>query len=186
MIGDDVDGYTEGEEPIVFHYKKGDFRKREAKIYSDLATGKNQPKRGFFRVLVNTKGNRLVFTSMVFCFALVFIVWVLNGKENKNTINDVVCELNSFSFDGQVYSSLELKPAKNPEDLSPRYLSVIFEAYDSDDTMINKQEQDIVFDINGEEDFVRVVFTDYNLCVVKCLIKNNDKSINVTSKVIQR
>ena len=189
MVGDDLDGYTEGEEPMVFHYKKGDFRRLEPKMYSDMATGQNQPKRGFFRVLVNTKGNRMIFFSMIFCFALVFIVWIVNSHENVSSSTGITCELTSFSFEGKVYASLSLKNNKKNPLTEEKPLSVEFDSYDTDGTLINKETVQYDFVPEGEEQFVRVVFSDYNLAEVKCSIKSEnsaDKEILLTSKVLQR
>ena len=60
-FGDDmVDGYPDGEEPLVYHYQKDSFRRHESKQYADLASGQSLPKRGFFKVLVGTRSNRFM------------------------------------------------------------------------------------------------------------------------------
>ncbi len=186
MIGGDIDGYTEGEEPVVFHYQRGAFRKREAQVYSDLATGKTGFKKGFFRVLVSTQGNKMVFISMLFTFALVFILWVFNNKSNTGVINDVSVELMSFSFDGQVYSSLEFKETKKYIKGSPCAFSVDFESFDSDNVCTDVVSEYYLFGDSSKEKFLRVVFTDYDIQKVKCTVRCGDKTVDLLTKVLHR
>lgn len=50
------------EDDLVFHYQRGSFRNQEQAIYRDLATGVTTPKRGLFKVLFSTKGNKTIFS----------------------------------------------------------------------------------------------------------------------------
>ena len=60
-----IDGYTEGEEPLVFHYKKGDFRKYEAEKYRNIATGQDAPARGMIKdVFCSHAGNEHFFCKV--------------------------------------------------------------------------------------------------------------------------
>ena len=60
------------ENDLVFHYKRGSFRRHEQAIYRDLATGKNAPKKGLIKVLFSTKGNKIAFFTMVMCIVLLY------------------------------------------------------------------------------------------------------------------
>ena len=102
-FGEDmIDGYPDGEEPLIFHHKNGEFRNLERKEYRDLATGQNQPKRGLFRVLVNTKMNRMIFIAMMMSFGLIFALSLLMDKPNETTVNGVYCNLSSYSFGEEI------------------------------------------------------------------------------------
>ncbi|MBP5359033.1 MAG: hypothetical protein J6Y69_07595 [Treponema sp.] len=109
-FGDDmIDGYPDGEEPLVFHHKNGEFRNLEVKQYRDLATGKNQPKTGLFRVLVSTKMNRMIFIAMAMCFGLVFVLNLLMNKPNEATVNGVYCNLSAISFNDTLVVTTECR-----------------------------------------------------------------------------
>lgn len=109
-FGEDmIDGYPDGEEPIVFHHKNGEFRELERKQWSDLATGQNQPKTGLFRVLVSTKMNRMIFIVMVMCFGLVFVLNLLMNKPNEATVNGVYCNLSALSINETLYVTTECR-----------------------------------------------------------------------------
>ena len=109
-FGDDmIDGYPDGEEPLVFHHQNGEFRNLEVKQYRDMATGKNKPKMGLFRVLVSTKMNRMIFIAMAMCFGLVFVLNLLMNKPNEATVNGVYCNLSAISFNDTLVVTTECR-----------------------------------------------------------------------------
>ena len=71
-----VDGYDDGAEPLVFYAPKGSYRKYEQKIYSDLASGVTGPAKGFFKVLVSTRANKLTLMAMIFFVAVGVCRWL--------------------------------------------------------------------------------------------------------------
>lgn len=179
-----IDGYAEGEEPLVFYHQRGEFRKYEAEQYRDLATGKNQPKRGLFRVLVSTKGNRFMFTIMVMVFAVVILVRVLGGKTSEGTVNGVFCDLSAFSMEDTVYASVKIRTSAAERDrlgknavVPPKDLHFSFAALDKDGAQSAADELDVVYDdaaAGGKEKIVRVSFTDYDIARVQCTVSSGD------------
>ncbi len=135
-FGDDmIDGYPDGEEPLVFHHKNGEFRNLEVKQYRDLATGKNQPKTGLFRVLVSTKMNRMIFIAMAMCFGLVFVLNLLMNKPNEATVNGVYCNLSALSINDTLYVTTECRISSKSKayrrNSKPREVSINAVAVDS-------------------------------------------------------
>lgn len=68
--------------------------------------------KGFFRVLVANKSNRMIFFTMIFMFAIVFITNNLSSRKNIVLINGYECELQSFSYDDILYASVKIHPVK--------------------------------------------------------------------------
>ncbi|MCR5764125.1 MAG: hypothetical protein K6G00_12165 [Treponema sp.] len=183
-----IDGYTEGEEPLVFHYKKGEFRKYESEKYRNIATGVDAPARGFFKVLVASKGNRILFITMMMCFVLMLVMSIFSAKSNVDTVGGVTCELTAFSFQDKVYASLKLKKFRN-EKVSEGYrnLNIEFFLIDADGNTVAKYETGWSFDMgNKEEEFVRATFTDYEAYSASCAVSCNDDSRIIKSSIERR
>jgi len=184
-FGDDqIDGYTEGEEPLVFHYKRGDFRKREDKKYSDLATGKVQQKRGLFRVLLSTRANKMLFFVMIVCMIMVLILSFLKKRSNEGSINHINCTLNAFSYDGTVYSSLELAPNKNSPFNEVITINCNFYFIDSDGNKVTEGFDSVTVEFKSKDDekkYLRFSASDYNIVKVECKIFSGDG--NFTDKL---
>ena len=181
-----VDGYTEGEEPLVFYYKKGEFRKHESEKLRNIATGLDSPARGFFKVLVATKGNRILFITMMMCFILMLVMSIFSAKSNVDTVGDVTCELTAFSFQDSIYTSLKLKKSRNaPKDVSGyRCLSISFFLTDADGNIAARYDTDYSFDMeNSSEQFVRATFNDYDAYSASCTVSCGEDSRIIKSSI---
>ena len=180
-----IDGYAEGEEPMVFYHKKGNFRQYEDEKLSDLATGKGLPKRGFFRVLVGTKGNRFMLTAMLLAFVVVFFVSVFGGAPSDGTIGGLYCELSAFSFQESVYASLKVHPSAKGGALSE--IRTEFIIVNTDGMESATDEQMFLYDEHGKKDqFVRTTFRDYDAVKVLCTIQSGDDTKTLTATVQQK
>ena len=183
-----LDGYTEGEEPLVFHYKRGDFRKYESEQCRNIATGVDAPARGFFKVLVASKGNRILFITMMMCFVLMLVMSIFSAKSNVDTIGGVTCELTAFSFQDNVYASLKMKKFRT-EQASDGYrnLEIAFSLLDADGNTVAEYETIYSFDMaNKEEQFVRSTFTDYEAHSARCVVTCGNDSRTIKSSVEHR
>ena len=181
FLENQVDGYGEGDEAVIWNHKKFGYRDKEPAMYRDLAEGKNKPTKGLFKVLVSTKMNRMVFTAMVICFALIFIISILNGKPNQGTVNGVFCEMTAFSFDEDVYVSVAMKDAggKKKTISGPKELSLKFIAVNSDNADSDSSEVEFVFNPSGEN-VCRTTFKNYELIKIKANVKcgNDSEDLN--------
>ncbi|HBG65871.1 MAG TPA: hypothetical protein DDW78_05310 [Treponema sp.] len=185
-----IDGYADGEEPLVFYHQRGEYRKYEAAQYRDLASGKNSPRRGLFRVLVSTRGNRFMFTIMVMVFAVVILVRVLGGKSSEGTVEGVFCELSAFSMEDTVYASVKIRTSAAERErlgkdspVPPKDLSFDFRALDKDGSEIAADAADAVYDdaaAGGKEGFVRTSFTDFDIVRVQCTVSSGAEEESVT------
>ena len=92
------DGYNEEDRDtaLFFHYKQGDFRKREDTKTRELALGINQPKKGLFRSLVNTRGNRFMFFTLIAVTALCFTIGFLSSSRDTLSLKKTKLTLCHF------------------------------------------------------------------------------------------
>lgn len=185
-----IDGYGEEEEPIAFHHKNGEYRKYMDPKLADIATGKNQPKRGFFRVLVSTRGNRCMFFVLCLTFVIYFGVNIFAKNSNEDTVNGIDCNISSFSFADSLYVTLEMKDTasskkKDSKNLSePRKVSFEIELYNSDGALSYTDKGETVFD--GNEYFYRNTYTYYDYVKVDCKLSSGEEQKTITAKVQQR
>ncbi len=186
-FGDDmIDGYAEGEEPLVFHYKRDSFRRYEPKVYADLASGESLPKRGFFKVLVSSKGNRFMLLVLVIVFAVVLFVMMFGASPDESAVNGIKCKLSAFSYDGQVYVSLKMTEGSKSKDKTPsapKNVDALFSVLDSDGTVINTSEGSAVFQEGKGDVPLLVQFTDYNIRQVFCQVSSGEESHTLKCKV---
>ncbi len=192
MENNSIEGYAEGEEPLVFYHQKGEFRKyydNDKMPLRDLAEGKGLPKRGLFRSLVSTKSNRAIFTGMMMCFALVFALHFLQGKANEGVIDGMYCELTAFSFQEQLFASVEIRPSYLTKkghrgDYEQKAFSASFHVTNSDGNLSESSDQDFLYDSKeGESRFLRASFGDYEAREISCSLTLGDDSIQLTSPV---
>ncbi len=192
MENNSIDGYAEGEEPLVFYHQKGEFRKyydNDKMPLRDLAEGKGLPKRGLFRSLVSTKSNRIIFTCMMMCFALVFVLRFLQGKANEGVVGGMYCELSAFSFQEQLFASVEIRPSyltkkRHWGDYEQKFFSASFRVTNSDGNLSENLDQDFLYDsAAGESLFLRASFGDYEAQEISCTLMLDGESIQLTSSV---
>lgn len=201
-----IDGYEDGEKPLVFHHKNGEYRQYMSENLRDLATGKALPKRGFFRVLVSTRGNRIMLFVMCLTFVLFIFLNIFGKNSNQDVINGIEAELTAFSFDDQIYVSLSLKDyEKNrtsskkesdkadkkiagkktenifPLSTAPKNISVKLELINTDEETAYVHEDTVIFD--GSNNIYRQTFTDYDMEKVKCTLENQEKKVILNTKI---
>lgn len=178
-----VDGYSEGEEPVIFHYQKGSFRKHEQQIYSDLATGKTGPAKGFFKVLVSSKGNKMIFFTMIVSIALACIIGFLSGRKNQGTVGGVKCSLSAFSFEDTVYASVSLNKDGKKRSKAPVNMDFYFEVTTAKGVVADSRSVACTFVPDGKNDPVHVAFPDYEFLkkvsdegfIVRCRVSADDE-----------
>lgn len=165
------------ENDLVFHYKRGSFRQHEQAIYRDLATGKNAPKKGLIKVLFSTKGNKIAFFTMVMCIVLFFVLGIINGGTDKNSIAGMTAKLSAFSFDEKVYASVEFSNFEKLENTDSISLNVLFECFNEEGSVADKFETVFNF-VPKSPKPIYAVFSDYDLVSVKChLIYENESTV---------
>ncbi len=180
-----VESYEDGQEPLVFYHDRNEYRKYEPESVRDFASGKTKMNKGFFRVLVGTRSNRMIFFAMVMTFALVFIVKILSGSPGEANISGVNCVLSALSYDDRVLVSIRMKPSsRNNNDALPRNIVAKFIVIDADGMEQNRAEIAAVFDPSKDSpQFLRDSFTDYEIRKVRCIVSCGEEAVEMVCNV---
>ncbi len=187
-FGDDmVDGYPDGEEPLVYHYQKDSFRRHESKQYADLASGQSLPKRGFFKVLVGTRSNRFMLVILLLTFAMMLFFRYFGAGANERVVNGVKCQVSAYSYGGEVLVQLKLatglKGKVSAKDGVPRTVVAEFSSVDSQGTVINTAtaSQDYQHDDGSKE--ILMTFTDYDIKSILCTVTSGSEEQQLKCRV---
>lgn len=178
------EGFDNSSEELHFYYNREERLKNAPQIVQDYYSGKSgRPVKGLFKVLFSTKGNRVLFISMVLFIAF---IWGFNflSSNKSSTINDVNCELKAFLYSEEIFVSLELKESKNNSEHIEKKVSVIFESIDNANSVNSKQEA--IYEVyNGKQLFLRTKFIDYDIIKVKAYVTVGDKQKELSASVMR-
>lgn len=182
--GNPIEEMDPSEENLVFHYKRGSFRNREDQNTRDFATGKINLRPGFFKALVSTKGNRIVFFVMLICIGVTVFLGLFRQPES-DIVCGVRCNASAFSFDGKVYATLELEDTTKSSSQLPVTMEVLFECINVEKSVADKYSETVIF-VPGEKQYVRTVFPDYDLKKLKVSVKSGEVEKVLDAAISQR
>lgn len=164
--------YAPGEEPFHFFYNREERIARAPHIVQEYYAGRGpRPVKGLFRVLVSTRGNRFMLSSIVVFAAFLWIFSFFSGK-NASRIAGADASLSAFSYEETVYATFSLKGTEkksSEEDASSVLqvpVSAVFSAIESSGAECAREELSGVY--TGEDLFIRTKFTDYDIIKVCC------------------
>jgi len=180
--GGSIEGYSEDEEVLVYHYgKPGERLKNAPENVKNYYEGKGpQPPNGFFKVLLQTKTNRLIFVFMLVTIAISAVTIFLKKSTESGTVSQLPVHLAAFSFDGDVYASLMVSEKKVPESV---LVSVTFNAYDAEkNLLVTENISDFYF---GNEVFLRTKFSDYDIIYIEAEVNVADDKVLLRCNVKQ-
>jgi len=178
------EGHEDGKEPLHFYYNREDRISHAPKLVQDYYHGNLLKKTGFFRVLVSTRGNRLMLIMMAVCFAIVIFFGFFGKKPNESSVSGVHVILSAFSFEDTVYVSVRLEePGKKGLQIKslPAPVSVEVQMIDADKQIVNKTDLNGKYD--GKEQYMRTTFRDYDILSVQAEISLAGKKGKFSAKV---
>lgn len=158
------EGHADGEEKLVFHYSHDERIKNAPEIVKKYYSGELQKKRGFFRVLVATPGNRMLLFCLVAAVIVTGFIGFFGPSKNSSLVSGVPSELSAFSMGDVIYASVKLeKPIKKFQEKykSPTPVNAVFNVLDAGNQILLTKENDEIY--NGEELFLRTSFQDYDI-----------------------
>ncbi len=176
------------EENLVFRYNREERLKHAPKIVQDYYSGKFGPyKGGLLKSLVNTRGNRLLFVTIIFTFGIIFFVRYFGPEKKSGSLNEVDVNLSAFSYEDSVYASVKFHEAgkkirQNFEDGLPVYAT--FSAIDKEGTTVS--EEKVVGKYEGNELFLRTTFQDYDIISVSAVCSMNDALLKLDCPIEKR
>lgn len=179
MQENEIDGFTDGEEPMIFHYSRKHRLEHAPQNVRDFYDGKMNVQRGLLKSLVATRANRCLLFSIVVCMAALFFVSKFGRDSFKDTIDGTQAEIAAFSFENTVYVSTSLKAVKSPsasDDVSAKI------------TALNEEKKEIACEslsdfYDGKELFLRTTFEDNDIMYVEAEIEIFGKISKISTKV---
>lgn len=172
--GGSIEGYGEDEEVLVYHYgKPGERLKNAPENVKAYYEGKGpQPPKGFFKSLVQTKSNRVIFVILLSVIAISSVTMLFQGGEESGTVAQLPVQLAAFSFDDIVYASLMVSEKDIAESV---LISVTFNAYDAEKNLLSTENSTDFY--YGQEVFLRTKFTDYDILYVEAEVNVADEKV---------
>ena len=176
------------EEQMVFHYNRAERLRRAPKIVQDYYSGDFKPyKGGLLKSLVSTRGNRLLFVTIIFAFGIILFMNYFGPLKSAGSLSGVDVNLSAFSYEDSVYASLKVKDAskKKKDDFNDGVpVSVTFSAYDKENTLVH--EEKLTGKYEGNEIFLRTTFSDYDIIKVSAVCSMRDSYSTLETAVEKR
>lgn len=169
-LGGNIEGYSEDDEKIVYHYgKPGERLKNADEIVKRYYAGEGpQAPKGIFQSLVQTPSSRLILIVMLAMMAIVVLSSIMDRGGKVSTVALVPMELSTFSFEDTVYISLHLKENSQIDFSEHPFVSCNFLVYTTDDQVIHQERVETFY--TGKEDFLRTTFGDYDILYVEAVV----------------
>ena len=154
------------EQPLKFYYNRENRIARAPQLVKDYYNGKLQPVRGF-RIFF-TKQNRYIFFALIFFIGATWIYTGLNRTRAGATLAGVNFELMAFSYEEEVYVSLQMKRSSRSRETAPVNVQAEFFAIDPNGQVGDKRQGQLVY--NEGEQYIRTKFTDYDIIRVDVIL----------------
>ena len=171
-----TDNPTEPE--LVFHYKREDRLKDAPTVVKKYYAGElpTAPK-GLFKALVHTKSSRFTFMALILVLALVVALIFFGPQANQNSIGNTEFNLSAFSFEEKVYVSIKTQSKVKQEEIQIP-LEISISALDKESQILNQEKIETV--ITENEEFIRTIFTDYDIISVEVEVLNTESKEKIS------
>ena len=172
--------YTENptEAELNFHYKREDRLKDAPTVVKKYYAGElpTAPK-GLFKALVHTKSSRFTFMALILVLALVVALIFFGPKANQNSIGNTEFNLSAFSFEEKVFVSIKTETKINQTEIQIP-LEISISALDKESQILNQEKIETV--ITENEEFIRTIFTDYDIISVEVEVLNTESKEKIS------
>ena len=172
---------NEADKPLKFYYNREERLAKAPQLVKDYYDGKMKPVRGF-RIFF-TKQNRYIFFALIFFVGAAWIYTGLNKTRAGTTISGVNFELTAFSYEEEVYVSLQMKRSSRSKDISPLAVDAEFFAIDPNNQVGDKRTGNLVYD-EGEK-YIRTKFTDYDIIRVDVIVNAGGQEKELSAQVVR-
>ena len=175
------DEQKKNDEQMVFHYSREERLKHAPKIVQDYYSGNFKPyKGGLLKSLVSTRGNRLLFVTIIFMFGIILFMNYFGPQRSAGNLSGVGIKLSAFSYEESVYASLKIdKASKKRISEFEQGLPVVVTFYAQNKDGLTVQEEKVVGKYEGNELFLRTTFTEYDIIKISvaCSMLEDSKSL---------
>ncbi len=167
------------EKPLKFYYNREDRIARAPKLVQDYYNGNLKPVRGF-RIFF-TKQNRYIFFALIFFVGASWIYTGLNKTRAGTTISGINCELTAFSYEEEIYVSLQMKRSKKSKSTAPVAFNVEYFVIDPNNQISDKRADSMIYS-EGQQ-YLRTKFTDYDIIRVDAIINAGGEEKELSAQV---
>lgn len=165
---DEVDeGHADNEERVIFRYNREERIANAPQIVQDYYAGKMTPVRGF-KVLVANKSNRFILIALIFFVAAVWLYTGLNNTRSSTKINNILFELQGFSYEDEIYTFLKIIDKEADENSKPVDISATFFFINNDNQVANKEDFSMIY--RDGEKYFRTKYSDYDILRIDAVV----------------
>ena len=169
----------EADKKLKYYYNREERIAKAPQLVKDYYAGKMKPVRGF-RIFF-TKQNRYIFFALIFFVGATWIYTGLNKTRAGTTLSGINFELTAFSYEEEVYVSLQMKRSSRSKDVAPVPVSAEFFAIDPNNQVGDKRNGQLVYD-EGEK-YIRTKFTDYDIIRVDVILNAGGTEKELSAEV---
>ena len=167
------------EKPLKFYYNREDRIARAPKLVQDYYNGKMKPVRGI-RIFF-TPQNRYIFLALIFFVGAAWIYTALNKTRAGTTIAGINCELTAFSYEEEIYVSIQMKRSKRSKNTAPVTINAEYFVIDPNNQVGDKRSDSIIYS-EGEQ-YLRTKFTDYDIIRVDVILNAGGEEKELSAQV---
>ena len=169
------------EKTLNFFYNREERIARAPKLVQDYYNGKLEPVRGF-RIFF-TKQNRFIFFALIFFVGATWIYTGLNKTRAGTTLEGINFELTAFSYEEEVYVSLQMKRSSRSKETAPVNVQAEFFAIDPNGQVGDKRKGHLIYE-EGEQ-YIRTKFTDYDIIRVDLILNAGGYEKELSAEVVR-
>lgn len=167
------------EKPLKFYYNREERIAKAPPIVQEYYNGGLRPVRGI--KIFFTKQNRYIFLSLIFFIGAIWIYTGLNKTKAGTTIAGINCELTAFSYEEEVFVSIQMKRSKNAKSTAPVSVNAEYFAIDPNNQVGEKKTGQITYS-EGEQ-YLRTKFTDYDIIRIDVILSADDEEKELSAQV---
>ena len=164
---------------LVFRYNREERIAKAPQIVQDYYNGGLRPVRGI-RIFF-TKQNRYIFFALIFFIGATWIYSALNRTRAGTTLAGVNFELTAFSYEEEVYVSLQMKRSSRSKESGPLNVQAEFFAIDPNRQVGDKRSGQLLY--KEGEDYIRTKFTDYDIIRVDVILNVDGAEKELSAEV---
>ena len=172
---------NENEKSLVFRYNREERIAHAPKIVQDYYNGGMKPVRGF--KIFFTKQNRYIFFALIFFIGATWIYTGLNKTRAGTTLAGINFELTAFSYEEEVYVSLQMKRSSRSKETAPVKVDAEFFAIDPNHQVGDKRDGHLVY--HEGEQYIRTKFTDYDIIRVDVILNAGGYEKELSAEVVR-
>ena len=181
---EDVDEFVpdkEAEKKLIFRYNREERIAKAPQIVQDYYNGGLRPVRGI--KIFFTKQNRYIFFALIFFIGATWIYTTLNKTRAGTTLAGVNFELTAFSYEEEVYVSLQVKRSSRSREKGPVNVQAEFFAIDPNNQVGDKRLGQLLYE-DGEQ-YIRTKFTDYDIIRVDVILNAGGYEKELSAEVVR-